>query len=232
MPVYLLDSSISFPAPDMAEDDGLLAIGGDLSKERLLLAYESGIFPWYSEGYPIMWFSPDPRLIFELGGLHISKSLMKTIKSGVFEVRFDTAFEEVMRLCAVAARKGQEGTWITGDMLEAYAGLHREGYAHSVEIYRGEELVGGLYGVSLGGVFFGESMFHRERDASKVALYHLDRFLASNDFDFIDSQVPNSHMKSLGGKEIPRDEFLSRLERSLEKKTLRGRWRYEPEMQG
>ena len=230
MPVYLLDSSISFPAPDVAEDDGLLAIGGDLSKERLLLAYESGIFPWYSEGYPIMWFSPDPRLIFELGGLHVSKSLTKTIKSGVFEMRFDTAFEEVMRLCAATARKGQEGTWITGDMLEAYAGLHHEGYAHSVEIYREEELVGGLYGVSMGGVFFGESMFHKERDASKVALYHLDRFLALNGFDFIDSQVPNSHMMSLGGKEIPREEFLSRLEKSLEKKTLRGRWRYEPEM--
>lgn len=229
MPVYLLDSSISFPGPDMAEDDGLLAIGGDLSKERLLLAYQSGIFPWYSEGYPIMWFSPDPRLIFELGCLHVSKSLMKTIKSGVFEVRLDTAFEEVMRLCAVTDRKGQEGTWITDDMLRAYTGLHRDGYAHSVEIYRGGELAGGLYGVSLGGVFFGESMFHRVRDASKVALYHLDRFLASNDFDFIDSQVPNSHMKSLGGREISRDEFLSRLAKSLEKKTLRGRWRYEPE---
>ncbi|HML95867.1 MAG TPA: leucyl/phenylalanyl-tRNA--protein transferase [Thermodesulfobacteriota bacterium] len=229
MPVYLLDSSISFPGPDMAEEDGLLAIGGDLSKERLLLAYASGIFPWYSEGYPIMWFSPDPRLIFELGGLHVSKSLMKTIKSGVFEVRFDTAFEEVMRLCAATARKGQEGTWITGDMLDAYTRLHHDGYAHSVETYRGDELVGGLYGVSLGGVFFGESMFHRVRDASKVAFYHLDRFLASNGFDFIDSQVPNSHMKSLGGKEISREEFLSRLAKSLEKKTLRGRWRYEPE---
>lgn len=229
MPVYLLDSSLIFPHPNLAEEDGLLAIGGDLSKERLLLAYGSGIFPWYSEGYPIMWFSPDPRLVIELGSVHLSKRLMKTIRSGAFEVRFDTAFEEVMRLCAVTDRKGQAGTWITGDMLRAYADLHRDGYAHSVETYRDGELVGGLYGLSLGGVFFGESMFHKERDASKVALYHLERFLAANDFDFIDSQVPNSHMRSLGGKEISRDEFLSRLAKSLEKKTLLGRWRYGPE---
>jgi leucyl/phenylalanyl-tRNA--protein transferase len=229
MPVYLLDSSLLFPHPNLAEEDGLLAIGGDLSKERLLLAYGSGIFPWYSEGYPIMWFSPDPRLVIELGSVHLSKRLMKTIRSGAFEVRFDTAFEEVMRLCAVTDRKGQAGTWITGDMLRAYADLHRDGYAHSVETYRDGELVGGLYGLSLGGVFFGESMFHKERDASKVALYYLERFLAANDFDFIDSQVPNSHMRSLGGKEISRDEFLSRLAKSLEKKTLLGRWRYGPE---
>ncbi len=229
MPVYLLDSSLIFPHPNLAEEDGLLAIGGDLSKERLLLAYGSGIFPWYSEGYPIMWFSPDPRLIIELGEVHASKRLMKTIRSGAFEVRFDTAFEEVMRLCAETDRRGQTGTWITGDMLRAYADLHHDGYAHSVETYQDGELVGGLYGLSLGGVFFGESMFHIVRDASKVALYHLERFLVANDFDFIDSQVPNSHMRSLGGREISRDEFLSRLAKSLEKKTLRGRWRYEPE---
>lgn len=230
MPVYLLDSSLIFPHPNLAEEDGLLAIGGDLSKERLLLAYGSGIFPWYSEGYPIMWFSPDPRLIIELGSVHVSKRLMKTIRSGAFEVRFDTAFEEVMQLCAMTGRKGQTGTWITDDMLRAYADLHHYGYAHSVETYQDGELVGGLYGLSLGGVFFGESMFHKERDASKVALYHLERFLVANDFDFIDSQVPNSHMRSLGGREISRDEFLSRLAKSLEKKTLRGRWRYEPEV--
>lgn len=229
MPVYLLDSSLIFPHPNLAEEDGLLAVGGDLSKERLLLAYGSGIFPWYSEGYPIMWFSPDPRLIIELGEVHASKRLLKTIRSGAFEVSFDTAFEEVMRLCAETDRRGQTGTWITGDMLRAYTDLHQDGYAHSVETYQDGELVGGLYGLSLGGVFFGESMFHRQRDASKVALYHLERFLVANDFDFIDSQVPNSHMKSLGGKEISRDEFLSRLAKSLEKKTLRGRWRYEPE---
>ena len=229
MPVYLLDSSLIFPHPNLAEEDGLLAIGGDLSKERLLLAYGSGIFPWYSEGYPIMWFSPDPRLIIELGSVHVSKRLMKTIRSGAFAVRFDTAFEEVMRLCAETNRRGQTGTWITGDMLRAYADLHHDGYAHSVETYRDGELVGGLYGLSLGGVFFGESMFHKVRDASKVALYHLERFLVANDFDFIDSQVPNSHMRSLGGKEVSRNEFLSRLAKSLEKKTLRGRWRYEPE---
>lgn len=229
MPVYLLDSSLLFPHPNLADEDGLLAIGGDLSKERLLLSYGSGIFPWYSEGYPIMWFSPDPRLIIELGGVHVSRRLMKTIRSGEFEVRFDTAFEEVMRLCAVTGRKGQTGTWITGEMLRAYADLHHDGYAHSVEIYREGDLVGGLYGLSLGGVFFGESMFHKERDSSKVALYHLERFLLENGFDFIDSQVPNSHMKSLGGKEVSREEFLSRLAKSLEKKTLLGRWRYEPE---
>lgn len=229
MPVYLLDSSLLFPHPNLAEESGLLAIGGDLSRERLLLAYRSGIFPWYSEGYPVMWFSPDPRLIVELGSVHASKRLMKTIRSGAFEVRFDTAFEEVMRLCAGTSRKGQTGTWITDDMLRAYADLHQGGYAHSVETYTDGELVGGLYGISLGGVFFGESMFYKVRDASKVALYHLEKFLLANDFDFIDSQVPNSHMKSLGGREISRDEFLSRLARSLEKKTLLGRWRYEQE---
>jgi len=229
MPVYLLDSSLLFPHPNLAEENGLLAVGGDLSRERLLLAYRSGIFPWYSEGYPIMWFSPDPRLIVELGNMHASKRLMKTIRSGAFEVRFDTAFEEVMRLCAGMNRKGQTGTWITGEMLRAYTDLHQSGYAHSVETYRDGELVGGLYGISLGGVFFGESMFHKERDASKVALYHLEKFLLANDFDFIDSQVPNTHMKSLGGREISREEFLSRLARSLEKRTLLGRWRYEEE---
>ncbi len=229
MPVYLLDSSLLFPHPNLAEENGLLAVGGDLSRERLLLAYRSGIFPWYSEGYPIMWFSPDPRLIVELGNVHASKRLMKTIRSGAFEVRFDTAFEEVMRLCAGTDRKGQTGTWITGEMLRAYADLHQSGYAHSVETYADGELVGGLYGISLGGVFFGESMFHKVRDASKVALYHLEKFLLANDFDFIDSQVPNTHMKSLGGREVSREEFLSRLARSLEKRTLLGRWRYEQE---
>ncbi len=208
MPVYLLDSSLLFPNPNLAEENGLLAVGGDLSSERLLLAYRSGIFPWYSEGYPIMWFSPDPRLIVELGSVHASKRLMKTIRSGEFEVRFDTAFEEVMSLCAETDRKGQTGTWITGEMLRAYADLHQGGYAHSVETYADGELVGGLYGISLGGVFFGESMFHKERDASKVAFYHLEKFLLANDFDFIDSQVPNTHMKSLGGREVSRQEFL------------------------
>lgn len=229
MPVYLLDSSLLFPHPNLAEENGLLAVGGDLSSERLLLAYRSGIFPWYSEGYPIMWFSPDPRLIVELGSVHASKRLMKTIRSGAFEVRFDTAFEEVMRLCAGTDRKGQTGTWITGEMLRAYADLHQSGYAHSVETYADGELVGGLYGISLGGVFFGESMFHKVRDASKVAFYHLEKFLLANHFDFIDSQVPNTHMKSLGGREISRREFLSRLAKSLEKMTLLGRWRYEQE---
>lgn len=224
MAVYLLDDSLTFPDPMMAEDTGLLAVGGDLSVERLLLAYRSGIFPWYSEGDPIMWFSPDPRLVIFLDNLYVSGTLKKVIKSNIFEVRFDTVFEEVIKRCAATDRRGQEGTWITGDMIGAYIRLHDEGYAHSVETFHEGKLVGGLYGVSLGGVFFGESMFYDMSNASKIALYYLVGKLKDWNFDFIDSQVPNDHMRSLGGVEVSRAEFLRMLEDSLRTETISGSW--------
>ena len=224
MTVYFLDSRIRFPDPSEAEPEGLLAVGGDLSPERLLLAYENGIFPWYSEGDPILWFSPDPRMVFLPGDFRFSKTLLKTVSSGNFSVRADTDFAAVVENCAQVQRKGQSGTWITEEMKAAYGKLHELGYAHSFETYREGELVGGLYGVSLGGAFFGESMFHLETDASKVALFHLAQKCRESGFDLIDSQIPTDHMRTLGGREISRKEFLSALESSLEKKTLRGKW--------
>ncbi len=224
MTVYFLDSRIRFPDPTEAEPGGLLAVGGDLSPERLLLAYENGIFPWYSEEDPILWFSSDPRMVFFPGDFKFSKTLLKTVSSGKFSVRADTDFAAVVENCAQVRRKGQSGTWITEEMKAAYGKLHSLGYAHSFETYREGKLVGGLYGVSLGGAFFGESMFHTETDASKVALFHLAKKCWQSGFDFIDSQVPTDHMRTLGGREISRKEFLSALESSLGKETLRGKW--------
>jgi len=224
MPVYLLDDSLAFPHPLNAEPSGLLAVGGDLSIPRLLFAYRSGIFPWYSENNPILSFSPDPRLVLFLSDLYVSKKLRKILNSGQFEVRFDTSFCEVIRSCSAVRREGQTGTWITGDMVDAYTSLHETGYAHSVETYHGDKLVGGLYGVAIGGVFFGESMFHIMSDASKIALYYLVQRLRVWGFDFIDSQVPNSHMKRMGGKEVPRERFLAMLGESVNRNTTVGKW--------
>lgn len=225
MTVYFLDSETQFPDPSEAEPEGLLAVGGDLSPQRLLLAYGKGIFPWYSEGDPILWFSPDPRMIFLPGDFRFSKTLLKTVSSGEFSVKTDTDFAAVIENCAQVSRRGQDGTWITEEMKAAYLKLHELGYAHSFETYSGESLVGGLYGVSLGGAFFGESMFHLKTDASKAALFYLAQKCWEFGFDFIDSQIPTGHMRSLGGREISRKEFLSGLESSLRKKTLRGKWR-------
>ena len=224
MTVYLLDDSLIFPNPENAEPNGLLAVGGDLSSKRLLLAYRNGIFPWYSEGDPILWFSPDPRLIIPLDDLYVSTKLKKIIRSKIFEVRFDSCFEDVIRCCSKKDRRGQDGTWITDDMINAYVELHQQGYAHSVETFHEGKLVGGLYGVSLGGAFFGESMFFETSNASKIALYFLVEKLRSWDFDFIDSQVPNDHMKTMGGKEFAREDFLRLLEKSLSKQTKSGNW--------
>ncbi|MGB2692650.1 MAG: leucyl/phenylalanyl-tRNA--protein transferase [Thermodesulfobacteriota bacterium] len=226
MTVYLLDDSLVFPNPSHAEETGLLAVGGDLRVERLLLAYKNGIFPWYSKGDPIMWFSPDPRLIIFLDDLHVPTKLKKIIKSKVFEVRFDTSFHDVITKCSKSDRRGQEGTWITDDMIEAYIKLHNEGYAHSVETFHEGKLVGGLYGVSLGGVFFGESMFFEMSNASKIALFSLVEKLREWNFDFVDSQVPNDHMISLGGKEVERAVFLNLLKSSMLKQTKLGKWKF------
>jgi leucyl/phenylalanyl-tRNA---protein transferase len=227
MPIFRLVDEPVFPPPDYADPSGLLAVGGDLSNERLLEAYRVGIFPWYSDDQPILWWSPDPRLILDLKDFKISRSLSKTLKKGVFQVTFDHAFEEVIQACAVVPREAQNGTWITAEMQEAYINLHGLGYAHSVETWFGGKLAGGLYGVSLGKCFFGESMFHLETDASKVALATLVEKLKSWDFHFIDSQMTTEHMVRLGAKELPRRIFLKRLQSALRHPTRRGRWRID-----
>lgn len=223
--IFLLSDDLIFPDPKLADAHGLLAIGGDLSAERLLLAYENGIFPWYSEDQPILWFSPDPRLVLFPAKIIVSRSLKKTINKKVFDIRFDSNFEEVIVECSKIERKDQDGTWITNDMIDAYIDLHNQGYAHSVEAYFEGSLVGGLYGVSLGGAFFGESMFHTMTDASKVALYYLVDKLKDWDFDFIDSQVVTEHMKNLGAEEITRTKYLELLKNTLKKKAKIGMWK-------
>lgn len=209
-----LSYQLSFPDPSLASEDGIVAFGGDLSPSRLMLAYRSGIFPWYSAGDPILWWSPDPRLILELNEFKFHKSLRK--KMDHFEIRYDSAFSRVIKECSCAPRAGQRGSWIVPDMIEAYENLHALGYAHSVEAYQNGELVGGLYGVCIGKIFCGESMFAKVTDASKVAFATLVERLKQEDFEFIDCQVPTNHLKSLGAKEISREEFLERLKRDKE----------------
>ncbi|MBI5641501.1 MAG: leucyl/phenylalanyl-tRNA--protein transferase [Nitrospirae bacterium] len=214
MPVFRLTHELIFPPPELAEEDGLLAVGGDLTESRLLLAYSMGIFPWFSQGSPILWWSPDPRLVLRPSELKVSRSLRQTIRKGIYSVTFDRCFAEVMRYCAGVSRNEGEGTWITDEMMEAYCRLHEKGYAHSIETWLGDELAGGLYGVALGGIFFGESMFSLKRDASKVALVELVRHLEKNGCSLIDCQVTSEHLLSLGATEIPRAEFLEILRRS------------------
>ncbi|HYY24635.1 MAG TPA: leucyl/phenylalanyl-tRNA--protein transferase [Candidatus Udaeobacter sp.] len=225
MPIYRLVQELVFPPPEYADPSGLLAVGGDLSSERLLEAYRLGIFPWYSEDQPILWWSPDPRLIVEFEDFKVSRSLRRTLKKRIFQVTFDRAFEQVIRACASVPREGQSGTWITREMQEAYINLHVLGYAHSVETWFEGRLVGGLYGISLGKAFFGESMFHRKTDASKVALATLVEKLKVWGFHLIDAQMTTDHMISLGAKEVSRRVFLKRLHSALRHPTKRGKWR-------
>jgi leucyl/phenylalanyl-tRNA--protein transferase len=213
-----------FPEPSLSGEDGLLAAGGTLDPEVLLEAYSRGIFPWYSEGSPILWWSPDPRMILYPEEFKVSKSLSQTIRKNEFEIRLDTAFSEVIQHCASRPRPEQEGTWITDEMMDAYNRLHEDGYAHSFESWKEGELVGGLYGVSLGRAFFGESMFHLERDASKVAFYNLVDFARTHDFDFIDAQQATEHLRSLGAREVSRKGFLEQLQKTMLNDTLRGKW--------
>lgn len=201
-----------FPDPERADDDGLVAVGGDLSPKRLLEAYRRGIFPWFDEETPILWWSPDPRAIFEMDGLHVSRRLARTIRSGRFTVSFDRDFAGVIRGCAY---RPEQGVWITPEMIRAYTRLHELGHAHSVEVWHEGELAGGLYGVAVGGLFAGESMFTRVRDASKVALAHLMDHLRRHGYQLFDVQFLNDHTASLGATEIPRREYLARLRRAL-----------------
>lgn len=209
-----LDGSDSFPPVDTALEDpnGLLAAGGDLSSERLLDAYARGIFPWFGDGDPLLWWSPDPRMVLRVDELHVSRSLRRVITSARYTVTFDTAFREVMVGCA-QPRGTRDRTWITPDMIAAYTRLAALGYAHSVEAWSGGELAGGLYGVALGRMFYGESMFSRRRDASKVVLVHLVRQLERWGFEIVDCQMSTQHLASLGARDIPRAEFLRQLRR-------------------
>lgn len=227
MTVYRLGKTLAFPPPEEADPNGLLAVGGDLSSDRLLLAYAMGIFPWYTDDTPILWFSPDPRGVLTPETLVVHRSLARRARSGFDEITMDRAFGDVIRGCSDAPREGQHGTWITGGMIEAYEHLHELGFAHSVEVWKGGQLVGGLYGVSLGNAFFGESMFSRESDASKVALVHLVGQLVRWGFDLIDCQVRNDHLASLGAQEWPRERFLEALSQCLQKPTRRGVWAFD-----
>lgn len=208
--MHYLTKDLWFPNPERATDDGLLAIGGNLSKEQLLLAYNSGIFPWYEDGQPILWWSPDPRMLLFPEKFKVSKSLRKTLRSEKFKITFNKSFAEVIAHCANVHRKGQGGTWITQEMQDAYLELHKVGHAVSVEVWEDEKLVGGLYGIDLPHkkVFCGESMFSLVSDASKVAFYHLSQYVKTKNYKFIDCQIYNSHLESLGAEEIPRKEFL------------------------
>jgi leucyl/phenylalanyl-tRNA--protein transferase len=224
---YLLDESLTFPPADLADDSGVLAVGGDLSPERLLLAYSLGIFPWYSHELPILWHSPDPRTVLEPARIHVPKSLKKQMSREPYRVTLDTAFADVIRACAESPRPGQNGTWITEDMQAAYIELHRRGFAHSIEAWAGGELAGGLYGVSLGAAFFGESMFARRSDASKIAFVTLVRQLSAWRFHMIDCQMETDHLRRFGAENWPRKRYLAELKHCLSVPTRQGRWHFD-----
>lgn len=213
MPIYQLPRQLLFPDPRLADPSGLLAVGGDLSPERLVLAYRSGIFPWYSEGQPLLWWSPDPRTVLETADLHVGRSLRKRIRQQPYRITMDRAFERVIAACAGAPRPGQSGTWITEEMQQAFVRLHHLGHAHSAEAWDGEgRLVGGLYGVAIGRSFAGESMFAQASDASKIAFVHLARQVHLWGFPLIDCQMHTEHLARFGAHEISREAYLTRLD--------------------
>ena len=213
--VWLSASDVpdSFPPVEDAlrEPDGLLAAGGDLSTSRILAAYRSGIFPWYDDGQPLLWWSPDPRCVFRPGDLHVSRRLLREVRNSPCELRFNTAFTDVIQACA-GPRRHQRGTWITREMRTAYERLHQEGWAHSIEVWHGDALIGGLYGLAIGHAFFGESMFSRQSNASKLALLYINRLLSSGVVGILDCQVQSSHLVSLGAVTIPRNEFVRQID--------------------
>lgn len=210
--IFQLTSDVSFPPVRLTHESGILAIGGDLSTTRLRLAYRSGIFPWFEDGEPITWWSPDPRMVLFLAELKVSKSMRNVLNRKQFRVTYNTCFREVIKNCQTVERVGQDGTWITDDMIEAYVQLHEEGIAKSVEVWEGEQLVGGLYGIDLGNIFCGESMFSKVSNASKIAFISLVEQLKLGDYKLLDCQVYNDHLASLGAREISRERFLSFLE--------------------
>jgi leucyl/phenylalanyl-tRNA--protein transferase len=220
-----LEPGAPFPPVDRAlrEPDGLLAAGLELTPDRILDAYRQGIFPWFSEGQPVLWWSPDPRMVLLPSEIRITRSMHKVLRNRPYEVRCDSAFEAVMRACA-APRDGQAGTWISDEMIEAYSALHARGYAHSVETWIDGRLAGGLYGMAIGRMFYGESMFSSERDASKIALVHLARYLETRTFGLIDCQMNTGHLGSMGGREIPRREFCCVMAQCIADGPMPGRW--------
>lgn len=209
--MYFLSDKLIFPPVELADDDGVLALGGDLSPDRLILAYKSGIFPWYNEGEPIIWYSPNPRMILIPKHLKISKSMQQIIRKEKFTVTFNQNFSEVIENCKSIKRVGQNGTWITSEMQKAYKKLNKLGFAKSVEVWQDQKLVGGLYGIDLGSIFCGESMFSKMANASKIAFIYLTKKLEKENYSLIDCQVYNTHLASLGAKEIPRNEFIKML---------------------
>ena len=218
--------TFAFPDPSFASDEGLLAYGGDLSSHRLLTAYQKGIFPWYSQGDPILWWSPNPRLLLYPNHFKVRKSFRRILRSGKFSVTFDTHFSEVIRQCSSVYREGQKSSWIVPEIEEAYNRLHEEGFAHSVEVHQEGKLVGGLYGIAYGKAFFGESMFSLVSDASKVAFKALSDVLGSRGYDFIDCQMKTDHMVGLGAQTVERNLFLEALKEAIVKPTDFGSWQH------
>ena len=229
MPIFQLDEQLRFPRPELADSSGIVAVGGDLRPERLLLAYSIGIFPWPCEGYPLLWHSPDPRFVLERSQLHVPQSLAKLMRRRPFAITLDTAFADVLAACAREPRPGQDGTWITDEMVEAYCELHRLGFAHSAEAWQEGRLVGGLYGVSLGAAFFGESMFALVPNASKVAFVTLLAQLSQWGIDLIDAQVHTPHLARFGAVQWSRRRYLAALRRALKQPTVRGAWQLDDE---
>lgn len=221
---FLRPDDLYFPPVEDADAEGLIAVGGALSPDWLLLAYECGIFPWFSEGDPIMWWSPDPRFVLKPSEVKVSKSMRPVLRNTAWRFTLDQAFEQVVARCAQVPRPGQDGTWITAEMQAAYTALHRMGMAHSAEAWYNGALIGGLYGVSIGSAFFGESMFSLVPNASKYAFIHLCRWLASKHFSIVDCQIPSDHLRRMGAYELPRTAFLDRIEWAMERPTLRGMW--------
>ncbi|MCE2497219.1 MAG: leucyl/phenylalanyl-tRNA--protein transferase [Flavobacteriales bacterium] len=226
MAISRLTERLEFPHPKYTDPSGILAVGGDLRPERLLLAYELGIFPWFNADEPPMWWCPDPRMVLYPSKLKISKSMRSFFHKGRFTVTSDRAFDEVIRQCGTVPRPGQDGTWITPDIIEGYSELHRQGFAHSVEVWDDNALAGGLYGVSHGRAFFGESMFSKVSNASKYGFISLVHRLAEEGFELIDCQVYTDHLARLGAQEIPREAFLSQIDLAQEKETIRGSWAF------
>lgn len=227
--IWQIPSQLWFPDPALADPSGLLGVGGDLAPDRLLLAYRTGIFPWYGPGQPILWWSPDPRTVLSTDRLVVQRSLAKRIRQGRYRVTLDTAFEQVIDRCARVPRPGQRGTWITRDMQAAYVHLHALGHAHSAEAWEDDALVGGLYGVSVGRLYAGESMFADRPDASKVAFVHLVRQLARWGFPRIDCQVHTAHLERFGAEEVPRAAYLAEARRLANQPGRPGPWSFDPD---